>query len=392
MRAGGCWLGHYGALPMKLFRRKTAKTTPASPANWSSLLEELRPAIDSAPEPWSSMLRLSMEQLCDADPLYAPTDFWQPGVRKLLGDLETRGLDSFKSWPSSHFFFYQLYAPVFTNAMVAEVMPLLRETNPRAPERWYNGHLVGASEANRDMDIALGQQHRDCLPIDIEAHGESSIGKPPQHYRPFTKDGSAYGRPYLNYLKLLTGVSRYVDFPVRSVLEICGGFGVMGEILMSSMPEVQYVDIDIPPLGTVAHYYLANRFPERTLLSGLDTAKGTPVHLEPGGPSACLPAWELPKLTGQADLFVNAFSFQEMEPHVVSNYAKQIARLDTKLVVSLNTRAGKPMKADNAIGVQEQVTSNSIVSTFEALGYETVARIGRPAAPPQAELVVLRRR
>jgi len=376
---------------MKPFRRRSKKAPAEESAEWRALVNEVSSAIDTAPDPWREMLKLSLTELSSADRLYVPTAFWQPGVRALMADMEAKGLDTFKSWPSSHFFFYQLFAPVFTNAMVTSVMPLLRAANPKAPERWLNSHLVGASEANRDMDVALAQLDADALPLQIDSFGESAIGRPPQRYHLFGPDGPTYGRPYLNYLKLITAASRYIDHPVDSVLEIGAGFGALGEVLISSMPDVQYVDIDIPPLSVVAHYYLSQCFPDRQLLSSLDIRSGSNVTLSPGGPSACLSAWDLPAVTGNADLFVNAFSFQEMEPHVVRNYAEQIARLNTRTVVSVNTRAGKPIKGDAAIGVVEQVTTSSIITTFEQLGYELVGRVGRPAAPPQAELVVLRR-
>jgi len=372
---------------MKSRRRRRTKPNQM----WAELLTEVDDAIRSAPEPWSAGLRLALEQLVDADPLYAPTEFWQPGVRSLLSDLERLGLENFKSWPSARFFFYPRYDPVFSNAMVSKVMPLLREVAPQVPERWFNGHLVGSSEANRDIDIAMAQHDASKLPLDMARFGESEIGAPPQRYHPFGATGPAFGRPYLNYLKIVTAVSRYLPRPVRTVLEIGAGFGVLGEILMSADPKVQYIDIDIPPLSVVAHYYLSQCFPQQTILGGIDFAAGTAVRLEPGGPSACLSSWELPAIDGHADLFVNAFSFQEMEPHVVANYAQHIARLGTDTVVSLNSRRGKPSKKESAIGVNEPVTSDFIAEQFEALGYQAIARLGRPAAPPQAELLILRR-
>ncbi|MGB3737143.1 MAG: putative sugar O-methyltransferase, partial [Ilumatobacter sp.] len=107
--------------------------------------------------------------------------------------------------------------------------------------------------------------------------------------------------------------------------------------------------------------------------------------------SACISSWQLPQVVGSLDLFGNAFSFQEMEPPVVANYAAQISRLETEYVVSLNSRAGKPLKAESSVGVQTPVTSQFIAERFADHGYTPVARLGRPAAPPQAELLLLRR-
>ena len=63
-------------------------------------------------------------------------------------------------------------------------------------------------------------------------------------------------RPYLNYMLCMAALSQHVDKPPTSVLELGGGFGVLGEFLLARGPQMRYVDLDIPPLLTVASYYL----------------------------------------------------------------------------------------------------------------------------------------
>ena len=55
-----------------------------------------------------------------------------------------------------------------------------------------------------------------------------------------------------------------------------------------------------------------------------------------------LPSWRIDDVDGPFDLFVNCFSFQEMEPDVVVNYVAKVAEKDVEWVVSLNSRKGKP--------------------------------------------------
>jgi putative sugar O-methyltransferase len=342
-------------------------------------------------EPWRTILATTLEDFEEADPLFKPTSFWQPGMTMLLGDLERLGLAQFKRWPSAAFFFYPRYGAGFTYAMLDQVVPLIREVNPRAKESWVRGHLVGATENHHDVDIVLAMLDTDALPIDVMAHGESNVGMLPQRYTPFGPDGPGFGKPYLNYLKILAGLSRHLDHEVRSLLEIGGGFGVLGEILLSNHPAAQYVNVDIPPLSAVAHYYLSECLPQHTIRSHLDLKREAAFQLGPGLESGSFSSWQLPLMHGSPDLCVNAFSFQEMEPHVVENYADQIARLGPRTMVSLNSRAGKPVKAEGRVGVEQPVISEFIGTTFEARGYQIVARLGRPAAPPQAELLVMRR-
>ena len=373
-------------LERALPKRPPATATPAA--------QDLRTPVAppaALPERWQKQLEQTLLQLEHADPIYAPTICWQPGVKALLDDLDTRGIETFKSWPSSAFFFYPRYAPIFTYADLDAVIPALREQVPSAKEAWLKSRLNCAIDANCDVDIALGQIDRDRLPLDIEHHGESQVGTPPQYYRPFGADGPGFGKPYLNYLKVITALSRYIDRPLRSVVEVGGGFGVLGEILKQTDPSVQYVNMDIPPLSTIAHYYLSHAVANENLLGTNDLAPDDILTLGPDQPSACLSSWQFPQLEGSCDLFINTFSFQEMEPHVVANYAAQADRLGAEYVVSVNSRKGKPLVAEAGWGVEEQVVSEFINSTFNDLGYETVARRGRPAAPPQAELLILRR-
>lgn len=373
---------------MALRRNRTAPAPAATPVRAAD--RPVRVPTGLA-EPWRSSLTLAIDSVESADTLYRPTSFWQPGLTSLMADLEERGLDTFKRWPSSLFFFYPIVRPTLSYAQIDAMQPALREHAPAVADWVFRQMLTGSKEANADMDVVLAYLDTDRLPLDVTKYGESVIGDPPQRYRPFGPEGPAFGKPHLNYLKLLAAVSRYIDSPLQSVVEIGSGCGVLGEILKSSIAGLQYVNLDIPPLSTIAHYYLSSVFPEETFLSNLDVTDGREVAVGAGHPSASLSSWQLPQLRGTADLFVNSFSFQEMEPHVVENYARLISGLNTRYVVSLNSRDGKPLAANAAVGVEEQVTSQFICDAFAAVGYEVVARLGRPAAPPQAELAILRR-
>jgi hypothetical protein len=120
----------------------------------------------------------------------------------------------------------------------------------------------------------------------------------------------------------------------------------------------------------------------------------TPEDTGPPAPdaSACLPNWRLPEVTGPFDVFVNSFSFQEMEPHVVDHYVGMVAALGVTYVVSLNSREGKRRAtAGTEGGVLDPVTSGLIVEKFGGHGYTVAGRYGEPLIHSAGELVVLRR-
>jgi hypothetical protein len=108
-----------------------------------------------------------------------------------------------------------------------------------------------------------------------------------------------------------------------------------------------------------------------------------------------LPNWRINDVRGDFDVFVNSFSFQEMEPNVVEHYIDAVAETGVKHVVSLNSRKGKP-KADQRGdrhwgGVTEPVTSQLIIDLFSARGYQLQGRYNTPLIHSAGELVVLSR-
>jgi putative sugar O-methyltransferase len=336
---------------------------------------------------WTGMTKQLLEGVRDCDPIYRPTNFWTPGLRDILADLEERGLDGFKSWPTAGFWFYPGYGRPLAPGTVDKTFKRAVKANPALTRLWWLRSLNGFREAVRDFDAARLAWDQSRWPFELDGFGESAVGRPVRHYALTEQDDVRWGKPYLNYLLCLAALSRHVDSPPRHFLEIGGGFGVLGEILMQRDQEARYVNLDIPPLLTVASYYLTTLFGDRVLVP--DVTGSGPLDL-PG--SACLPNWRLPDVRGPFDVFVNSFSFQEMEPHVVDHYLDMVTDLGVTYVVSLNSRDGKRRAAAGTEGgVLEPVTSDLIVERFGKRGYTVCGRYGEPLLHSAGELVVLKR-
>jgi putative sugar O-methyltransferase len=339
---------------------------------------------------WSKLTARSLAGIETCKPVYRPTNFWSMGLDPLLQDLEGGGLHRFKRWPSASVWFYPIYGRGFTNSTIKQTYEFAKTQNDRTTLPFMTNALNGALDAGRDYDAACLAWDQDRWPFDLVNFGESKVGEPREYYHASDLPDVGFGRPYLNYLLILAALSRHVETPPRSVLEIGGGFGVLGEILMSRDPQARYVDVDIPPLLTVASYYLTELF-------GADRVKIFDESVPDEGPidvpqSGVLPNWRIEDISGEFDLFVNAFSFQEMEPDVVAHYIATVAAKNPEYVVSLNSKAGKRMaKKENEWGVMEQVTSAMISSKFEEHGYRVLARYGRPLIVSAGELVVMKR-
>jgi putative sugar O-methyltransferase len=337
---------------------------------------------------WAELTRRSLTGLEHCAEVYRPTNFWQPGVRRLLDQMDELGLAAFKSWPEAFSWFYPLYGRRLRPRTLRRLVEIGAAEGPEGTATWLRSALRGTPEARRDLDMARMAWDQRRWPADLEGFGESAVGRPVQTYR-LAGPQVCWGRPYLNYLLCLAALSRHVDGPPRRFLELGGGFGVLGEIVLARDAAATYVNCDIPPLLTVSSYYLTELFgDDRVLTFDSRVADDGPIAV-PG--SACLPNWRIADLEGHFDVFVNSYSFQEMEPPVVEHYVDVVARLGVRFAVSLNSRAGKQVAVGDEVGVRQQVTSAMIVELFERRGYELCATYGRPLIRSAGEIAVLRR-
>jgi putative sugar O-methyltransferase len=85
---------------------------------------------------------------------------------------------------------------------------------------------------------------------------------------------------------------------------------------------------------TVSSYYLHALFDGRVTVYDESIADTGSIALSG---SACLPNWRIGDVQGTFDVFVNSFSFQEMEPEVVEHYASQVSVKEVPYFASLNS-------------------------------------------------------
>ena len=336
-------------------------------------------------------MRRSLAGLETCEPVYRPTNFWTPGVQRLLREMEVLGIDAFKAWPESFFWFYPVYGKRVPASDLRRMARIAEANGSAGAGRWARAALQSVPEARRDYDVARMAWNQENWPMDLESFGESELGGPTQTFRLVAGDNAPrLTKPYLNYLLCLAGLSRHVSEPPLSFLELGGGFGALGEIVMARADEARYVNCDIPPLLAISSYYLTELFGDERVLTFDDrVADLGPIEVTR---SACLPNWRIADLVGDFDVFVNSFSFQEMEPHVVERYADTVAALGVRYVVSLNSRRGKPIAAGDTLGVKRQVVSSMVIEMFERRGYQLCGAYNAPLLQSQGELAVMKRR
>jgi len=323
-----------------------------------------------------------LQNLDSADAIYQPTSFWMETVDSIGPQLRDGGVARFRSHSGCGKFFCPTYLieslsafdPDITKTFVGELEAngLGRKQKALLQQLLVGHHLALADyRAYLAGDVDVGS-------LNLSHASESALGEPAGQCE---FDGRVFSRSMLNYLNLLVFLKRNVDCSgIKHVLEIGGGFGTLGEILISDPDrEYTYVDLDIPPTIYPASWYL-DQVAGDQFASAIDFKEGEISFSQIESKSCVFPTWYLPRLRGSFDLFVNSISFQEMEPRVVRNYAAQIARLQCRYVLLRNLREGKPKKNSSSASpcVEEPVVSESYDQIFAAEGYRLIGENVHP--------------
>jgi len=204
------------------------------------------------------LLEVMLNDMGAALELYQPTQFWKHGVQRVLDDLRCHGVERFRALSSALGFFAPTYAfPGFRQQpeVCIKLAKMLAEDGI-INQRWqlsFNQFLSGKLQAFNDYRVYMATL-QDSHPY-LDRVGESNVGEPVEQ---FTFEGRRFSRSFLNYLLGLNFLKTCCDLSrVNIVLEIGGGYGTLGEILLGdTRNHCFYIDIDISPTSFVSTYYL----------------------------------------------------------------------------------------------------------------------------------------
>ena len=290
-----------------------------------------------------SLLDILIEDMAQAPSEYRPTNFWASFIPDLIKNIKESGLDSFRQNKAGFGF-----------------VPMYQEEEKKI-------HI----DPNIDYRIFMAADSD--VPPKLQHVSESGEGNPSLQH---CFNGRKYSRSMFNYLRGLTYLKKLVDTrKIKRVLEIGGGFGTLGEIFIKSdSQKFFYIDIDIPPVAYVSTQYLKSVFGTDNVASYNVTRDWETIDismLAEKYKAAVLCPWQIPRITGEIDLFVNYFSFQEMEPDVVENYARFVTNCNAKYVLLRNQETGKwKAEKEGDIGVFEPTTREHYLKFFDK--YECV--------------------
>ncbi len=317
--------------------------------------------------------------------IYQPTSFWEKASIEITNDIQKNGLHQFRNLNSTLSFFVPTYGvPTngYSKIQVKKLIDLLKSGFPKnvKSHQALKFYLTGEQHALSDYRVLIASDNKEKLPH-LHHFSESKVGNPIGQFN-FNK--KFFSRSSLNYLLGLSLLKKYLkNYEISTVLEIGGGFGSLGEILSySNIENIKYINIDIPPTHFIAEYYLKQIFGKDKITNAIDTFNTEKILINNLKKFSVLCSWQIEKLYGKVDLFVNFISFQEMEPDVVENYLNHIKRLDTNWILLRNIREGKQIKTQSSYGVKDPIKTQdyiNMLSEYDLIetnvhpfGYQTV--------------------
>jgi putative sugar O-methyltransferase len=299
-------------------------------------------------------LELSRNEMKLQNELYRPSAFWDDASANIVQELEINGLDKFRSLPNVLAFFVPTYGTPGSGFSVEHAKGLLewfKGTFPEAAKAQMalDQFINGKMSAQADYRSLIASDDKAALPY-LHTFSESNIGEPIEQ---FEFEGRVFSRSSLNYLLGLAMLKKHLKGEVpKVVLEIGGGFGTLGEVLFSAGIEgLRYINIDIPPTSFVSQYYLSELLGRDRVATFEKTKNKTTIEINDLPEASVLCSWQIEKLKGNVDLFVNFISFQEMEPTIVKNYLAHVIALNTRWILLRNMREGKKQNKQIGLGV-----------------------------------------
>ena len=307
--------------------------------------------------------------------LYRPSVFWSEASLELVKEFDALGIENFRQLTSSLLFFvptYGLPGNALSPEIVQQIETALEQVNATKKQQdivkqFTSGYTTALADYRVFMAANSIQKYSENT-SDLRQFSESQVGNPIEQ---FEFDGRFYSRSALNYLLGLSFLQRYVPLQtINTVLEIGGGFGTLGEIVLKTFKNAQYIDVDIPPTSMASEYYLQQVFGADQVSTYQDAAELTDIPISSLQQASVLNSWQIEQLSGNIDLFVNFISFQEMEPEIVQNYLEQVKRLNAKWLLLRNMREGKQLRSQHRFGVETPILNEDYIRMLG--GYELV--------------------
>lgn len=258
---------------------------------------------------------LMRDMLADAEKapaIFSPGPYWKPHADLMIKLVERHGIEQFRALSDKALMAFATgnqFKPPASRALrlndELRRLPVVGRFSEALARDVEIGHGRARSEANYKLHVVFALLQE--IAPDLADLKESGVGNPPM----FSIYGRSFSEMFLLKLLEIALVRRHMDFDkLRTVIEVGGSYGLVGEILRKRYPAIRYTLVDLAPVAGFAQFYLSKVFPGD--VSGYGEKADAPIRIH------C--AHQLPEISTQFDLFINVASFQEMSAEQVATY------------------------------------------------------------------------
>jgi len=274
----------------------------------------------------------------NASPLYTPSAFWEQLVAKHIEELERDGFSNFKRTINMRYFNWGILG-----ILRHQLLPVLRrwvsQPNMSPFVAQFRGYRSSTDSKVKSFNPVTATLYKVYVAMLADFVADSDklglLGKvtEPEIGNPFVINhrGRRVSQDLCNSIHEFYNSTAACDpsKPRFRIAELGAGYGRLGQVYLSVLPNASYCVIDIPPALYVAQRYLTEVFPREAVFKFKEFGSYEEVRAEfEGSRIRFLAAHQIELLPpDQFDLFVNISSLHEMTREQITNYLQQIDRL-----------------------------------------------------------------
>ena len=333
------------------------------------------------------LLHEMMDDMKKSPEIYRPGNFWMFYVDKIAKDLEKKDLNQFRNWicgPGSiksfgggsdiHPFYYgwNIYPfdktfKNFDESYIIKKFNLL--INKFAQIHPFLGFLsFRGSIARQYFEGSISNNYKKAWLISKLSDADKILERVED-----TKEGSPAGFEInkkfytLSFLKEMMQIF-FIEKKIKLknlevVLELGSGIGLKASTFLKVNPKITYIIVDIPPALYVAQQYLvAQNYKVFTYTNAKKIKSLKEINFN-NYDVICLAPWMIDSIADiSVDIFINVFSFQEMEPWLVKNYLEKILPITKKYVYLANEKEGHITSSKGKLGVLKKTKREDYIN------------------------------
>lgn len=285
-----------------------------------------------------AVLDQMMQAMKGASPLYAPSAFWDELAERHVDELDSDGFGNFKRTLNMKYFNWSVLGIVRH-----QLTPVLKRwaSKPNlspfsAQFDGYSSNRTSKAKSFNPASAAIYKVYVAMLADLVETTDRLGLLdkiSEPEVGNPFVINhkGRRVSQDLCNSIHEFYSSTAAVDAtrPGFRIAELGAGYGRLGQVYLSALPNASYTIIDIPPALYVSQRYLTEVFPNEKVFKFREFKSFEEVRTEfESSRIRFLAAHQIELLPkDQFDLFVNISSLHEMSREQIENYLKQINRL-----------------------------------------------------------------